>query len=917
MRKLIVFGLVLLLLAGGLVGFAVSNLDGLVNANKDRLLAEAEQALGRAVQIGEIEISLWGGLGARLQNVVLADDPAFSSETFVRAADVQVKVKLLPLLRQKIEIRRVRVREPVIRVIRNAEGVFNFASLGGGETRDAPPHTSEAAPASSAASNAASNAANSADGLPLLLVALASISNGAIHYTDQGTKTELHVSQLDLEVEDLSFDQPLSLELAAALLSERQNLHLAGSFGPLGREGQAELLAVDASLRLDPLDSAVLPRALPQVVKALPPGLGLSGPLRVSSRVAGTVGALTVSDLRLTASVFESDQANLEVTGEAGPLGPDMSALSLKTDIALGPVGLPQLLHFAPLAEYLPAQLSAEGMTAVTVHAEGELNNLALTATVDATDSALRVGGQFEKPQGTRLVASTDARLTPERVAVQEAKIQLHTLALTSHGEVTLGKPLGLDLQLSSNVVDLAGWQEILPDLQAFSPGGQMELDFHIGATEEERLTITGTVELREASASLAQLPQPVTALNTSLTLTGQGADIQNASAQTGGSVFDFTASVARFSPLEASYRLSSPELWLADVQAGDGWPSASDVLRDITSEGRLRLENERLAFSATLSSAHGRLANVDYSDIHTALAALGRTVRLERISLHALGGSVNASGHYETGAAPPRFQLASQLTRIELAELFKASLPGALDAVRGTASLTLDLTGHGQDWPAIQASLAGRGELEVTDGALADVNIADEVLRRISGIPGLTALISPRVQAKYPALFSRHGTEFSRLGSQFRLRQGKILLDAARLDAAGYAARGKGWLDYAHNIDFQGQLILAKELSQDIQASVRLTSLLNNAQGQIALPFALRGSLPGVKPVPDVAAVARRVQRGIVATGLEVLQEKVLDKLLPQPRDEDTQAGQEDSPAGSVTPQDVLREGLEGLFGR
>lgn len=907
MRKLIVFGLILLLLLGGLIGFAASNLNSLVNASKDRLLAQAERALGRTLQIGEIEISLWGGVGARLQNVALADDPAFSSETFVQATEVQVKVKLMPLLRQEIEVRRVSVRDPVIRVIRNAEGVFNFASLVKGETRDAPPQTSEATPASSATSGA--------DGLPLLLVALANISNGDIHYTDQGTNTELRVSQIDLEVEDLSFDQPLSLELAAALLSKRPNLHLAGSFGPLGRE--AELLAVDASLRLDPLDSAVLPQALPQLADALPPGLGLSGPLRVSSRISGTVRALMVSDLRLTAAVFESDQANLQVTGEAGPLAPDMAALSLKTDIALGPVGLPQLLQFAPLAEYLPAQLSAEGRAAVTVHAEGRLNNLALTATVDATDSALQFGGQFQKPQGTRLVASTNARLTPERVAVQGAKIQMHTLALTSHGELTLGKPLGLDLHLDSNTVDLAGWQEILPEMRAFSPGGQMELDFHIKATEEGRPTITGTLDLREASASLAQLPQPVTALNTSLTFTGQGADIQNASAQLGGSALEFTASVARFSPLKASYRLRSPELWLADVQAGDGWPSASDVLRDFTSEGRLRLENKRLAFNATLSSTHGRLVNVDYSDIHTALAALDRTVRLERLSLHTLGGSVSASGRYEMGAAPPRFQFASQLTRIELAGLFKAYLPGALDAARGTASLTLGLTGHGRDWPAIQASLDGQGELEVTDGALVNMNIADEVLRRLSGIPGLTALISPEVRARYPALFSRHGTEFSRLGSQFRLSQGKILLDAARLDAAGYAARGKGWLDYEQNIDFQGQLILAKDLSQDIQASVRLASLLSNAQGQITLPFALSGNLPGVKPVPDVAAVAQRVQHGVVTSGLEALQEKVLDKLLPPPPDEDTHPEQEDSPTGPVTPQDMLREGLEGLFGR
>ena len=183
----------------------------------------------------------------------------------------------MPLLRQELEVGRVIVRDPVIRLIRNAEGVFNFASLGRGqtETQGAPPQVSEAAPASDG------------EGL-LLLIALANIANGDIHYTDRQTQTELRLSQLDLEVEDLSLDRPLSLELSAAFLAEQQNLHVSGSFGPLGPEMQVEQLAVDASLSLDPLDSAALTQALPKLAETLPAGLGLSGPLRLSSRVSGT-----------------------------------------------------------------------------------------------------------------------------------------------------------------------------------------------------------------------------------------------------------------------------------------------------------------------------------------------------------------------------------------------------------------------------------------------------------------------------------------------------------------------------------------------------------------------------------------------------------------------------------------------------
>ncbi len=921
MRKLLLGGLILLLLIGGLLAFAVSNLNSLVEANKDRLLAQAEQTLGRPLQIGDIELSLWGGIGARLQNVALADDPAFSSDTFVRATDLQITLKFMPLLRQELEVGRIVVRDPVIRLIRNAEGVFNFASLGRGQTQvaspqdsggtqAAPPQASETAPASGA------------EGLPLL-VALANIANGDIHYTDHHTQTELRLSQLDLEVEDLSLDRPLSLELSAAFLAEQQNLHVSGSFGPLGPQVQVEQLAVDASLSLDPLDTAALAQALPQVAETLPAGLGLSGPLRLSSRVSGTAAAPMVSDVRLTASVFESDQANLRVTGEVGPLSADMAALRLSGAIALGPVGLPQLLRFDPLAAHLPPELRAEGPATLTLRAEGGLDDLALVATVEATDSALEFGGQFRKPQATPLVVTTEAHLTPERVDLQETTIQLHTLALTASGEVSLGKRPELDLRLDSNRVDLVGWREIVPALHALSAAGQLELHCRItGALAEERWPdVTGTFDLHQASASLAELPQPLTDLNASIRLTGQGASIQNASARIGRSVFALAADLTRLNPVDARYSLSSPELWLADV-GGDG-QAASDVLSSLKTEGRLRLEGGRLALDATLSSAQGRLAAVDYTDLQTELSLLDQVATLERLSVHTLGGSVSASGRYDTAASPSRLRLASQVSNIELAELLSTYLPGASDSAHGTAAFSLELTGSGQDWPALKPSLDGRGELEIKDGALTDINIADEVLRQITGIPGLANLISPRVRQKYPALFSRRDTEFLQLGGRLRLSQGKILLDDVRLAAADYTTRGQGWLDYDQTVDFQGQLILAKELSQDIQDGVRLAGLLSNDQGRIALPFALRGSLPGAKPVPDIAAIARRVQRGLVSQGVEALQDKVLDKILPPTvaRDGETQDGRDDAPADPVRPEDVLREGLreglKGLFGR
>jgi uncharacterized protein involved in outer membrane biogenesis len=58
MRKWIIAGVVLLGLVI-LAGVALVNLNGLINRNKDYLLAQAKEALGRDVKIGDIGVTLW------------------------------------------------------------------------------------------------------------------------------------------------------------------------------------------------------------------------------------------------------------------------------------------------------------------------------------------------------------------------------------------------------------------------------------------------------------------------------------------------------------------------------------------------------------------------------------------------------------------------------------------------------------------------------------------------------------------------------------------------------------------------------------------------------------------------------------------------------------------------------------------
>jgi hypothetical protein len=283
-RKLMIAAVILVTL-GALVAFALLNLDKLVKRNKDYILAQAEQALGRKVAVEDIGVTLWGGIGVRLENLTLADDRAFSTEDFLRAADLQVNVAFFPLLRKELRVKRLILHKPVVRAIRDKGGAFNFASLGG-PGRSEPQKKTEGGPPSSTATKA----------LPLL-VSLVDVAGGELHYVDRKAGVELHVSQVDLKVSDFGFDHPVSMTLTAAVNSDHRNLTIQGKIGPLPPTGALDDpkgLRLSGDVKAGPVTLADVKR-LPFLAASLPAALTVDGPFSLNAHVDGTLEDLAVT----------------------------------------------------------------------------------------------------------------------------------------------------------------------------------------------------------------------------------------------------------------------------------------------------------------------------------------------------------------------------------------------------------------------------------------------------------------------------------------------------------------------------------------------------------------------------------------------------------------------------------------------
>ena len=205
-KRLVIIGVIVIVLAGA-VALVLVNLGGLVNRNKDFLLSRAESSIGREVSVGEIGVTLRGGIGVRLSDVSIADDPSFSSEPFLQAKELQVNAKLLPLFRKEFEVKRVVLREPVINLIRNEQGNLNVDSFGGaaGASGASAGATQGGERTASAGAAQGGGRTASAGAAAPLIVSLVNIDGGTVRFVDKMEGMDITVSQIKSRVESLPF----------------------------------------------------------------------------------------------------------------------------------------------------------------------------------------------------------------------------------------------------------------------------------------------------------------------------------------------------------------------------------------------------------------------------------------------------------------------------------------------------------------------------------------------------------------------------------------------------------------------------------------------------------------------------------------------------------------------------------------
>ena len=842
-RTWIILGAIVAAIIGALA-VAAANLNAYLNRNKDWLTAQAEAAIGRRVGFAEIGVSIRGGLGVHVSNLTVADDPAFSSEDFLRADGVRVAVKILPALRGRYEVRRFVLDRPSITVIQTARGL-NVDSLGApagkqpadkvgsraadptraqragrdwtltreahaaqpaatagqeraGQAPAAPPRNPAAgAPSNPAAASSNPAGASSKPGgaLPPVSIAKVAIRDGELRFIDRTAgasareQRELKISRLDVSASDVGFTKPVSMDIAAAVLGgEKQNVFVKGTVGPIGERVDPNRLAVAATVSLDPLDVGAIRRAVPAMAAQLPPELQIDGPLRLKASVSGTAAAPQVSDVS-----FDADAANVAY-----------AAAFTK------PKGVPFQLRLGK-----------------ATRSNGKL---------EIADAALRLAGADVKAGGS-IDAGSGA----------------------------------MDLRIDLGRTELDGWQRILPAVAAYelegTLGGQLHTTGAVGPGKAPR--VDGTIELRGIGVRGKDLPA-IEGLSSTIALKGDSAILPATKFTVGGSPVEVEATVERFAAPQIRFALRSAELRLASFGAAGDGTASTDALRNLSVDGVLATAGPKPEFQGTLRSAQGALQQTAYEDLQANVRLENDVATLDKLAVKLGGGTYNGSGRYDmTNADLPSFAFQSAIRGVALAPFLGPQFPGAAQMIEGRLDADLSLAGAGATWETIRGRLTGDGRADVVDGKLKGINLAEAVLGGATGVPGLAVLVPAKIQKKHPALFGAEDTAFERCGGSVRIQNGRVATEDLGLRARDYDVRGRGWFSFENQVDFTATLVASEALSREAIGEVSLVKHLANSAGRVEIPFRFAGTLPNVRPQPDTSALARAAQGALISEGL------------------------------------------------
>ena len=211
-----------------------------INHYKPQIEDQVIKATGRSFVLGgDIKLSLFPWVGIYLSNLHFGNPSGFSEKDMVTVEEFRAKVKVLPLLSKKIEVKEFVLKGARVVLETRKDGKTGWQDLANGKKVSQP---KESKPKQKEPSES--------NQLPIsdLNVAEFSITNSSLLWLDHKNNVRKEISEFELALTDLSFDHPIGLH--SSVMIDSYPLSIDGLIGPVGKEPGKGKVPVNLSMAI-------------------------------------------------------------------------------------------------------------------------------------------------------------------------------------------------------------------------------------------------------------------------------------------------------------------------------------------------------------------------------------------------------------------------------------------------------------------------------------------------------------------------------------------------------------------------------------------------------------------------------------------------------------------------------------------
>lgn len=233
----------LLIVGGGLVVLIIAALLLIpqfvdVNKYKPQIEKQVASATGRPFAIkGDLDLSLFPWAGVSFTDLHLGSPQGFTEKDLLFVKSFNVRMKLLPLLSKDVQVERFVIEGPKIVLEKNKDGRANWEGLGKPAEKGVTTPAPQGAPK------------EPVGGVPLKSLAVGefAVREGSVLLIDHGAGTRKELSDLTLELKDVSLERPIGFLLSAVM--DKMPLSVEGRIGPVGKDPGKGKVPLDVSVK--------------------------------------------------------------------------------------------------------------------------------------------------------------------------------------------------------------------------------------------------------------------------------------------------------------------------------------------------------------------------------------------------------------------------------------------------------------------------------------------------------------------------------------------------------------------------------------------------------------------------------------------------------------------------------------------